>query len=48
MGLLGRRRSTDGEILLARFTEEDILAGKLLSSGSKLKVLISRPLALTR
>ena len=39
-----RNRSKDGEILLARFTEEDILAGKLVSPKSKLKMLISRPL----
>lgn len=40
-----RNRATDGEILLARFTEEDVLAGKLTQPGSKLKLLISRPLA---
>ncbi len=40
-----RNRAKDGEILLARFTEEDVLAGKLVSEGSKLKMLISRPLA---
>jgi sialidase-1 len=40
-----RNRATDGEILLSRFTEEDILAGKLVGSKSKLKILISRPLA---
>jgi hypothetical protein len=40
-----RNRATDGEILLARFTEEDILARELKSSKSKLKILISRPLA---
>ncbi len=40
-----RNRATDGEILLARFSEEDILAGKLVSPKSKLKMLISRPLA---
>ena len=40
-----RNRATDGEILLARFTEEDILAGKLVGPKSKLKMLISRPLA---
>ena len=40
-----RNRSTDGEILLARFTEQDILAGKLVDSKSKLRLLISRPLA---
>lgn len=40
-----RNRSTDGEILLARFTEEDILAQELVGPKSKLKILISRPLA---
>jgi hypothetical protein len=40
-----RNRSTDGEILLARFTEEDVLAGKLGGGKSKLKMLISRPQA---
>ena len=40
-----RNRATDGEILLARFTEEDILARKLVGPKSKLKMLISRPLA---
>ena len=40
-----RNRATDGEILLARFTEEDILARELKSSKSRLKILISRPLA---
>lgn len=40
-----RNRSTDGEILLARFTEEDILAKKLVGTKSKLKMLICRPLA---
>lgn len=33
-----------GEITLARFTEEDILAGKLVSPQSKLKMLIAKPL----
>ena len=40
-----RNRATEGEILLARFTEEDILAKKITGSTSKLKMLISRPLA---
>jgi predicted neuraminidase len=40
-----RNRATDGEILLARFTEEDILAKALTGPKSKLKILISRPLA---
>lgn len=39
-----RNRSTDGEILLARFTEDDILAGKLIGPQSKLQMLISKPL----
>lgn len=40
-----RNRSTDGEILLARFTEEDILARTLVGPRSRLQMLISRPLA---
>ena len=40
-----RNRATDGEILLARFTEDDVLAKRLVSPKSKLKMLISRPLA---
>jgi len=40
-----RNRATDGEILMARFTEEDILAKELKGPKSKLKMLISRPLA---
>ena len=39
-----RNRATDGEILMARFTEEDILAGKLTTPDSRLKMLICRPL----
>ncbi|QDT18094.1 sialidase family protein [Alienimonas californiensis] len=41
-----RERSALGEILLARFTEEDVLAGKLVDPDSRLKLLISRPLGL--
>ncbi|MAX35188.1 MAG: hypothetical protein CME33_01310 [Gimesia sp.] len=37
-----RNRATDGEILLAKFTEQDILAKKLVSPQSKLKQLISQ------
>jgi len=37
-------RSTDGEILFARFTEEDILAKRIVGTKSTLKTLISRPL----
>jgi len=40
-----RNRDTDGEILLARFTEADVLAKQLTGPKSKLKMLISRPLA---
>ena len=40
-----RNRVTDGEILLARFTEADLLAKELTGPKSKLKMLISRPLA---
>jgi len=39
-----RNRSVDGEILMARFTEEDVLDGKLTGPRSKVKMLISRPL----
>jgi len=39
-----RNRSTDGEILLARIAEDDILAGALTGPRSRLKMLISRPL----
>ena len=39
-----RNRDTDGEILFAKFTEEDVLARALLSSKSRTKVLISRPM----
>jgi len=39
-----RNRSTDGEILLARFTEQDVLEGKLTGSKSKLRMLVCRPL----
>lgn len=37
-----RNRATDGEILLARFTEQDVLARKLMGPKSRLKMLISR------
>ena len=39
-----RNRATDGEILFAKFTEADVLAGKLVTPESRLKNLISRPL----
>jgi len=40
-----RNRASDGEILLSRFTEDDVLAKKIVGGTSKLKMLISRPLA---
>jgi hypothetical protein len=40
-----RNRAVDGEILMARFTEQDVVAQKLESAGSKLRMLISRPMA---
>jgi len=38
-------RNRDTDILLARFTEADVLAKELTGPKSKLKMLISRPLA---
>ena len=38
-------RQTDKEMMLAVVTEEDILAGKLVSAGSKLKILVNKGLA---
>jgi len=43
-----RNRATDGEILLARFTEQDVLAKKLVGPRSTLKMLISRPLGVKK
>ena len=40
-----RNRAKDGEILMARFTEADVLAKRLVSPRAKLRMLISRPLA---
>jgi len=40
-----RNRAKDGEILMARFTEDDILAKAFKGPKSKTKMLISRPLA---
>jgi hypothetical protein len=42
-----RNRATDGEILLARFNEQDIEAKKIEGPKSKLKLLISRPRGMT-
>lgn len=43
-----RNRKTDGEVLLARFTEQDITARRLVAPASRLKMLISRPLGLKK
>src|SRR5690606_37010450 len=43
-----RNRDTDGVILLARFNEEDIFAGKFQSRGSKARIVISKPLGLDK
>lgn len=43
-----RNRATDGEILLAKFTEADIAAKKLVGSKSQLKMLISKPLGVKK
>lgn len=37
-------RATDGEVLLARFTEADVLRTKFAGNKSKARMLISRPL----
>lgn len=38
-----RCRSTEGEILMARFTAEDVLQGKITSSRGTLRKIISKP-----
>ncbi|MBL8793920.1 MAG: exo-alpha-sialidase [Planctomycetia bacterium] len=43
-----RNRKTEGEILLARFTEQDIAAKKVVGPKSKLMMLISRPLGIKK
>jgi predicted neuraminidase len=39
-------RATEGKIFLARFTEDDVLAGRIVSAGSVLAQCIVRPLGL--
>ncbi len=39
-----RNRAIDGEILLARFTEDDILARSLVTPDSRLRLLICKPM----
>lgn len=36
------KRLVEREIMMARFTEADVLAGKLVTEGSKLKILVSK------
>ncbi len=43
-----RNRDPDGEVLLAVFSEKDILAGKFIDEGSMNKIMISRPEGLDR
>lgn len=43
-----RNRSSHGEILMARFTEEDVLSKQATGENSKLKMLISRPMGLEK
>lgn len=43
-----RNRSRDGEILLARFTEDDIVAKQFAGPRSRAKMLISRPLGIKK
>lgn len=43
-----RNRDTDGEILMARFTEQDVLSGKFSARNSKSRILISRPAGLDK
>ena len=38
-----RNRAEDGEILFARITEKDIIAGTIVSERSALRKLVSRP-----
>ena len=38
-------RYKDKEILMARFTEEDVLAGKIVSSKGKLRMLVNKAMA---
>lgn len=39
-----RNRATDSEILMARFTEEDVLAGEFRASGSRERILVNKAL----
>ncbi len=43
-----RNRAADGEILMARFTEEDVMAKEFRGPKSEAKMLISRPMGLEK
>lgn len=43
-----RNRDWDGEILMARFTEEDVLSGAFQSDTAKSRILISKPKGLDK
>ncbi len=43
-----RNRASDGEILMARFTEQDVMQREMTGPKSKRKMLISRPLGTVR
>ena len=41
--LYDHNRKTDGEILMARFREEDVLAGEFKSRGAQARILVNKP-----
>lgn len=43
-----RNRAADREILLAKFTEEDVLAGRAVSASARLKVLINKAMGVKK
>lgn len=43
-----RNRDSDGEILMARFTEEDVLSGEFQSEQARPRILISKPKGLDK
>jgi predicted neuraminidase len=40
--LYDRNRATDGEILMARFREDDVLTGRFQSAGAKARMLVNK------
>jgi len=43
--IYGNSRATDREILMARFSDEDVPAGKFVSKDSREKLLVSKATA---